>query len=403
MASHNVPRPAIIEVKTEQSRLREQNQIDEYRALVDLIDVKITEHQYTLQVLELTSKLLSKNPEYYTVWNARRRLLTCGLFPKLSASSSPLTASQSTSQIGTTTTSSADVSSSITNSSTESKEILDNFDSQTHRKNGTTLELIKSDLGFIFPLMIQYPKCYWIWNYRLWLLKEGNARLETHIARDLWMHELALVGKMLVRDSRNFHGWGYRRNVVAELESPKLNGFSMAEAEFEYTTKMIKANLSNFSAWHRRSKLIPKLLNERKADDATRHDFLNSEFELITEAIYTDAYPYAQSVWFYYQFLMSTLIEPTGSSAINPNCTLQDRIVYLSKQLISLKDMLDGAEDCKWIYDALLEYTLVLCRMREREATPEERQDCLLWLSELRKLDPLRNGRWGDFRLAGSG
>jgi geranylgeranyl transferase type-2 subunit alpha len=82
---------------------------------------------------------------------------------------------------------------------------------------------------------------------------------------------------MLVRDSRNFHGWGYRRKVVSELESAKLNGKSMVESEFEYTTKVIHGDkgLSNFSAWHRRSKLIPRLLDERNADDATRRQFLD--------------------------------------------------------------------------------------------------------------------------------
>ena len=97
------------------------------------------------------------------------------------------------------------------------------------------------------------------------------------MARELWNRELVLVGKMLVRDSRNFHGWGYRRIVVSELESSKLNGKSMVESEFEYTTKVIHGDkgLSNFSAWHRRSKLIPRLLDERNADDATRRQFLD--------------------------------------------------------------------------------------------------------------------------------
>ena len=79
---------------------------------------------------------------------------------------------------------------------------------------------------------------------------------------------------MLTRDSRNFHGWGYRRKVVSELESSKLNGKSMVESEFEYTTKMIRASLSNFSAWHNRSKLIPRLLDERNATDNERRQFL---------------------------------------------------------------------------------------------------------------------------------
>jgi hypothetical protein len=85
------------------------------------------------------------------------------------------------------------------------------------------------------------------------------------------------VGKMLVKDSRNFHGWGYRRKVVSELESPRLGGRSMVESEFEYTTKMIHGDkgLSNFSAWHRRSKLIPRLLDERNASDEARRQFLD--------------------------------------------------------------------------------------------------------------------------------
>jgi geranylgeranyl transferase type-2 subunit alpha len=64
---------------------------------------------------------------------------------------------------------------------------------------------------------------------------------------------------------------------VSELESAKLNGKSMVESEFEYTTKVIHGDkgLSNFSAWHRRSKLIPRLLDERNADDATRRQFLD--------------------------------------------------------------------------------------------------------------------------------
>ncbi|PSS06720.1 hypothetical protein M430DRAFT_54519 [Amorphotheca resinae ATCC 22711] len=397
MASHGVPRQATTEPRTEQSRLKEQKQIQEYTELVDLIERKIAERQYTREVLELTSKLLIKNPEYYTIWNVRRRLLIHGLFSKSSDLSSPSMELPSSSQIATTTTSPADSSSSTTNTSTASKETQSNLASPNPGKNGTTLDLIKADLDFVFPLMVKFPKCYWIWNYRLWLLEEGNKRLEPEVARELWNGELSLVGKMLTRDSRNFHGWGYRRKVISELESPKLHGKSMVESEFEYTTRMVKANLSNFSAWHYRSKLIPRLLSERSASDVQRRLFLDNEFELITNAIYTDAYPYAQSVWFYYQFLMTTLVDSIGHLTITPNFTDEDRIQYVRKQLVNLGDMLDGAEDCKWIYNALLEYTLALCRMENRPPLDAERQDCTSWLAELRKLDPLRAGRWDDF------
>jgi geranylgeranyl transferase type-2 subunit alpha len=285
---------------------------------------------------------------------------------------------------------------------------------QNHGRNGTTLDLIKADLEFLFPIMMKYPKCYWLWNYRLWLLQEANERLEPKVALELWNRELVLVGKMLVKDSRNFHGWGYRRKVVSELESPKLGGRSMVESEFEYTTKMIHGDkgLSNFSAWHRRSKLIPRLLDERNASDEMRRQFLDDgslslspcrpeanmlpEFELIISAMYTDSYPYQQSAWFYYQFLMTTLTDYVGHATITPNFTPEGRAEYVTRQLAILKDMLDGAEDCKWIYNALIEYTMALCRMEERAPDLDERQDCTRWLAELRKLDPDRSGRWDD-------
>jgi geranylgeranyl transferase type-2 subunit alpha len=239
---------------------------------------QVAERQYTLEVLDLTSKLLKKNPEYYTIWNVRRRLLIYGLFSKPSDSSSPSTESQNTSPTATTKISSENLSSSTATSSSVSNTTPQNPSSQNHGKNGTTLDLIKADLDWLFPIMIKYPKCYWIWNYRLWLLQQANERLEPDVARELWNRELVLVGKMLIRDSRNFHGWGYRRIVVSELESAKLNGKSMVESEFEYTTKVIHGDkgLSNFSAWHRRSKLIPRLLDERNADDATRRQFLDN-------------------------------------------------------------------------------------------------------------------------------
>jgi geranylgeranyl transferase type-2 subunit alpha len=375
---------------------------------------QVTERQYTVEVLELTSKLLKRNPEYYTIWNVRRRLLIYGLFSKPSDSSSHSTELPNTSQTDTTKVSSENSSSSTTTSSEASNMTQQNLASPNHGRNGTTLDLIKADLEFLFPIMMKYPKCYWLWNYRLWLLHEANKRLEPHIARELWSRELVLVGKMLVKDSRNFHGWGYRRKVVSQLESPHLNGRSMVESEFEYTTKMIHGDkgLSNFSAWHRRSKLIPRLLDERNASDDARRQFLDDgslsllsprlkanlppEFELIISAMYTDSYPYQQSAWFYYQFLMTTLTDFVGHATMTPNFTPEDRVEYVTRQLIILKDMLDGAEDCKWIYNALIEYTMTLWQMEERAPEVDERQDCKAWLVELRKLDPLRIGRWDD-------
>jgi geranylgeranyl transferase type-2 subunit alpha len=139
--------------------------------------------------------------------------------------------------------------------------------------------LISDDLAFLIPLLRKFPKCYWIWNYRLWLLEQATRCLALDEARSIWQQELLLAGKMLSLDSRNFLGWGYRRTVIAALESDELltegPAKSMTGQEFEYTTKMINSNLSNFSAWHNRSKLIPRLLDQSEADGTARRKFLD--------------------------------------------------------------------------------------------------------------------------------
>lgn len=146
-------------------------------------------------------------------------------------------------------------------------------------------DVLRSELGFTIPLLLESPKCYWIWKYRLWLLQETIERLDVQMARRVWEEELGLASKMLTKDKRNFHAWGYRRKVVAKLESAELDGKSMVEPEFEYTYKMIGVDLSNFSAWHNRSKLIPRLLDERGADAAARKDFLETGKLIFTDDI----------------------------------------------------------------------------------------------------------------------
>lgn len=188
----------------------------------------------------MTTRLLQMNPEYYTVWNYRRRLLR-SFFEDASLAAAG------------------------------------HEDDTTG--NDKVRRYVVDDLAFLLPLLRKFPKCYWIWNYRLWLLAEAARLLPPFIVYEFWQKELGLVGKMLSLDSRNFHGWGYRRKVVSALEilSTELKSAptAMTEDEFKYTTKMIESNLSNFSAWHRRSKLIPRLLDERNASTKERRELLN--------------------------------------------------------------------------------------------------------------------------------
>ncbi len=199
--------------------------------------MKVKEQEFTPAVLQKTAELLKKNPEYYTIWNHRRRIYV-NEFHDLEK----------------------DVASGKITDETRISNVLD---------------IIQLDLQFLFPLLLKFPKCYWIWNHRLWLLQQSTALLPPKQARNLWEEELGLVGKMLSRDSRNFHGWDYRRIVVSSLASSALQGQSMSRSELEYTKKMIGTNLSNFSAWHNRTKLILKILDEENATDEDRQKVLD--------------------------------------------------------------------------------------------------------------------------------
>lgn len=360
-------------------------------------ETQISAHDFSHATLQLTSQLLHQNPEYYTIWNHRRVILESVFAAELDSGKQQQQQQRQQQEHGVHIPPVEDgdaAAAAAANLTVPQREIL---------------LLIKEDLSFQIPLLKQWPKCYWIWNHRQWLLMTATQHIPAHATIDLWKAELGLVGKMLSLDSRNFHGWNYRRVVVENIE--RLSHSSMCEAEFAYTTQMINSNLSNFSAWHNRGQLLPRLLHERAADDSARKQAYDEEFALITKALYTD--PYDQSLWCYHQYLMSALEEHNPHAPI----ILQrlhtfDRIQYLAREISNIRDMLDGAEDCKYIYQALLEYSRRFLELAERDrgggdddekvstttnTTPvASAEDLTGWLAELQKIDPLRQGRWRD-------
>ncbi|KAJ4857811.1 protein prenyltransferase alpha subunit repeat domain-containing protein [Trichoderma breve] len=310
MASHGVTRT--VRTRTEEQRLQDLEKIKKYRHLETQIRTQVATGTYTLDLFELTTKLLRQNPEYYTIWNIRR-----------------------------------------------------------HTKNqDSDSQVLQSEIAFTMPLLLEFPKCYWIWNFRQWLLAQAIQRLPLPVARKIWETELSL------------------------LESSELDGKSMAEEEFAYTTKMIRQSLSNFSAWHNRSQLIPKVLEQRGADDKARAAFLGEELDLVRDAL--NVGPEDQSLWYYHQFLVSQIVGDGNKPSITPALTVDEKIAYLKHEIDEIKDLLEDYADIKWIYEALSEYAVALERLQSTGSNSAEAGDLQVWLSKLRTLDPMRTGRWND-------
>ena len=116
------------------------------------------------------------------------------------------------------------------------------------------------------------------------------------------------------------------------------------------------------------------------------------ELKLIQRALWTGDQD--QSLWFYHQNLMCTFHPKFASLSIAPDLSQDERIGYVSGEISNIMDMIDGAEDCKYIYQALIHMSTLYKSLSHE--WPRQADDLPKWLSTLKKLDPLRVGRWND-------
>lgn len=139
--------------------------------------------------------------------------------------------------------------------------------------------MIAAELKFLVKGMMKSPKSYTLWFQRQWTLQKGlefeKELPEIKMNSDILQNELLLCNKMLKQDERNFHCWNYKLWVVETFltEHEKRGQLKektadqiyeedqrlLIEAECEMALTLIKKNFSNFSAWHYRSKLMPRL------------------------------------------------------------------------------------------------------------------------------------------------
>lgn len=119
-----------------------------------------------------------------------------------------------------------------------------------------------------------------------------------------------------------------------------------------------------------------------------------AELALIREAL--NVGPEDQSLWYYHQFLMLDVINQSGQPSITSNLTDQDKAAYISREIVDIKELLEDYDDCKLLYERLMDYTIELASLEKRQPSSNEKSTLKSWLFKLRELDPLRTGRWND-------
>ena len=93
---------------------------------------------------------------------------------------------------------------------------------------------------------------------------------------------------------------------------------------------------------------------------------------------------------------MSTFDPKYAADSMAPDLSEEERSEYVTQEIGRLQEMLDGAEDCKWIYQSLI--SLSMLQKRLVGMWPIGMSEIVHWVDELTKLDLLRAKRWADLR-----
>lgn len=104
---------------------------------------------------------------------------------------------------------------------------------------------------------------------------------------------------------------------------------------------------------------------------------------------------YDQSIWFYHQSLLAACDPDLAEKSIAPGLSHQQRISFMKDEQEFVEDLIEDADDCKWLYQALLNCALIQVKL-DGQLSPETKENAGKWLKRLKQLDPMRSGRWID-------
>ncbi|PWN90812.1 protein prenylyltransferase [Acaromyces ingoldii] len=343
--------------------------------------------EHSQDSLAATTKILTLSPELYTAWNFRRDVL------KELFKGETVPIKEEKKDFFASVRIEEDLSAASASKRNDGKE--ERRPSLDYKRS-----LLEDDLELTTHALRAHPKVYWIWNHRRWCLEEYPDETGTK-----WKRELAMVDKMLEMDPRNFHGWTHRRYIFSRLASsttsstpdlplypysltsPELSPDSrrtqlqLARQELSYSLSKIETNFSNFSAWHRRSILLPLVWQAESLSATQMRKRRDEEFDLIKQALFTD--PDDQSVWIYHEWL----IDKEASQDV------------LEREIEVVRELVDLEPDSKLCMRALSHNLSMLSTVikghdpQRAKSLSEETRDLLQRLVEV---DPDRKGRYLD-------
>lgn len=282
---HDVKKTRQTEIDEKKAEL-ERQKISKFKELYGICFKARDDNVLDRTVLKDLDRLLEVNPENYTMWNYRRRVLQ-HLWEDHESSASASTAQPASGET----------------SSTPNPKPVD----------------LKRELQMTFEILRKDYKVYAVWLHRRWVILqlEPTARFEA-LTKDCLVCE-----GLLAKDERNFHAWGYLRWVCSELAkiphpNPATQTEQGSEAELKIAMRRIKVNFSNYSAWHNRALALQSKHRSLGEDEVRLKDLareVTEELDLIEKAAFCD--PADQSAWLYGAWVADLLfkLDPIAFSA----------------------------------------------------------------------------------------
>lgn len=401
------------------SEARAARKAKESAKLTAYLEIERTFFTYKTQsrkdttALEHTTKLLTLNPELYTVWNYRREIL-------LALFASPVEEEKKE----------KDVFASLREATPAIEEVKEEEEKEgeegEEKRKERNRNMLEDDLSLTEHALRAHPKVYWIWNHRMWCLTQYPAPAGDGGESWVWERELKLVEKMLDYDPRNFHGWNCRRAIVQHLaisilsadsgasqlassspsfpallsdslivqdqagEGVKAKLLTLADRELGYALRKIESNFSNFSAWHQRTQLLPHVWIARKLGVKQVDAKVDEELELVKQAMYTD--PADQSVWFYHRWLIDRLLSSSGQEEEGEE-RKERKLKVIKEEIEVIEELFELEPESKWCAISLAHLYMISDGLDGEEKGKGKAKELL---DKLIELDPDREARYRD-------
>jgi geranylgeranyl transferase type-2 subunit alpha len=305
---------------------------------------------------------------------------------------------------------------------------------------------LADELALTERCLRKHPKSYPTWHHRKWCVARAarGEDSESEQVSSLLETELSMSKSLLDLDDRNFHGWGYRRFVVALMSTrgggSNANRHEVGEgvgeistasalSELRYSEEKIERNFSNYSAWHHRAACLPRAFSvsssvagdsretnanegggaetsggDDERENASKSDrnfprpssafvperVLANEYALVRQALFTE--PEDQAGWMYHRWLTAQTknaneaFAAPGEDAAAAAAAKRD---VFAGEADALRELCALEPDCKWP-------ALTLARLCDLQDTEAGAAESAARFAELARLDPARRGFYCD-------